>query len=102
MAERLAVAMRVPNADSYFLVGLFSLVDALLNVPMPEAIQLLPFSKQIREGLLNHEGPMGSVLRCVLAYENGNWTDARCGSLEAATIRQCYLEGISAARSMPK
>jgi c-di-GMP phosphodiesterase len=102
MAERLAAAMGAPNADSYFLVGLFSLVDALLNVPMTEAIQLLPFSKQIREGLLNHEGPMGSVLRCVLAYESGNWNDAHCGSLEPATIRQCYLDAIAAAKKMPK
>jgi EAL and modified HD-GYP domain-containing signal transduction protein len=102
MAERLAAAIGVPNSDSYFLVGLFSLIDALLNVPMPEAIQLLPFSKQIREGLLNHEGSMGSVLRCVLAYESGNWNDARCGSLEPAAIRQCYLDAIAAARKMPK
>jgi EAL and modified HD-GYP domain-containing signal transduction protein len=102
MAERLAVAMGVPNSDSYFLVGLFSLVDALLNVPMAEAIQLLPFSKQIREGLLNHEGSMGSVLLCVLAYESGNWDEARCGSLEPAAIRQCYLDAIAAARKMPK
>ena len=60
------------------MVGLFSLIDALLNVPMPDAIQLLPFSKEVREALLTQSGPLGSALSCVLAYESGNWSDISC------------------------
>ena len=51
MCEGIAVAMGVSNPDSYYMVGLFSVVDALLNVTLPEAIQLLPFSRQVREAL---------------------------------------------------
>jgi c-di-GMP phosphodiesterase len=102
MAERLALAMSVVQAESYYMVGLFSVVDALLNVPMPEAIQLLPFSKQVREALVSHEGPMGDVLACILAYESGTWNDVHCGNLDAATIRQCYLDAIASAKKLPK
>jgi EAL and modified HD-GYP domain-containing signal transduction protein len=102
MAELLALAIGEKNPASHYMVGLFSPVDALLNIPMPEAIQLLPFSRPVREALVTHEGPMGSVLSCVLAYESGNWKDVRCGRLDAATIRQTYLDAISAARQMAK
>jgi EAL and modified HD-GYP domain-containing signal transduction protein len=102
MCEGLALAMGYQNPDSYHMVGLFSVVDALLNVTMPDAIQLLPFSRQVREALVNHGGQMGSVLSCVLDYESGDWDDVRCGDLDAATIRQCYMDAISAAQKMPK
>jgi EAL and modified HD-GYP domain-containing signal transduction protein len=101
MAECLATSMGAGKPETYYMAGLFSLVGALLNVPMPEAIQLLPFSKQLRQALLSFEGPMGSVLRCVLAYESGDWDNSRCGGLAAATIRQCYLDAIASARKMP-
>jgi Predicted signal transduction protein containing EAL and modified HD-GYP domains len=102
MAERLALSMSETQPESYYMVGLFSVVDALLNVPMPEAIQLLPFSKQVREALVSHEGPMGDVLACVLAYESGTWNEVRCGNLGAETIRQCYLDAIAASQKLPK
>jgi EAL and modified HD-GYP domain-containing signal transduction protein len=101
MSEGLAVAMGVPKPDSYYMVGLFSLVDALLNITMPEAILLLPFPKQVRDALLSHEGQLGSVLRCVIDYENGNWDGVCRSNVDAATIRQCYLDAISAAQKMP-
>ena len=102
MAEGLATAMGVKNVDTYYMVGLFSLVDAMLNVPMSEAIQLLPFSKEIRDALLKQEGSCGSVLKCVLSYETGDWNQVSSIGLDAATIRRCYLDSVSAARNMPK
>jgi c-di-GMP phosphodiesterase len=102
MAERLAIGLGAKNPDTFYMIGLFSLVDALLNLPMPEAIQLLPFSKEVREALLTQSGTLGSVLKCVLAYENGNWSDIRCGDLDASAIKQCYLDSIATAEAMPK
>ena len=78
------------------------MVDALLNVTLPEAIQLLPFSRQVREALLNHEGQMGSVLKCVLDYERGDWEGVILSNLDPVTVRQSYLDAISAAQKMPK
>jgi len=102
MAERLAVALDQPKPDSFFMAGLFSVVDALLDLPMSEAIELLPFAKPIREALVNLDGPIGQVLSCIIAYELGNWNEVHCGNLETAAIRQCYTDSISAVRKMPK
>ena len=102
MAERLAVELGARNPDTFYMVGLFSLIDALLNVPMTEAIQLLPFSKEVREALLTQSGLLGSALNCVLSYESGNWSGISCGDLDAATIQRCYLDSIAIAETMPK
>jgi len=102
MAESLALAMGEKNTDTHYMVGLFSLVDALLNVPMAEATQLLPFSSEVREALISLGGRCGHVLKCVLSYERGNWSDVSCGDLDAAAIRYCYLVSIAAAHEMLK
>jgi EAL and modified HD-GYP domain-containing signal transduction protein len=95
MAELLARALKVPNVDSYFTVGMFSVLDALLDLPMAEAIHLLPFSDAVRSALLRQEGAMGSMLRAVTAYEVGNWRGAKCEDLSFGVIRDCYLEAVS-------
>jgi c-di-GMP-related signal transduction protein len=102
MAELLAIAQRWPNPDAYFTVGLFSVVDALLDRPMPDALDLLPFNDEIRGALLRREGKMGAVLRCVWAYETANWNDVECGNLSLFTIRKCYLESLAFALEVTK
>lgn len=102
MAESLAVAMGVADPDTYYMVGLFSLVDALLNVPMSEATQLLPFSSNVRDALINLGGTYGSVLKCVLAYERGDWAGVTCGNLDPGAIRHCYLVSVAGAGQMLK
>ena len=102
MAESLAQAMGEKHTDTYYMVGLFSLVDALLNVPMPEATQLLPFSGDVREALISLGGRCGAVLKCVLSYESGNWSDVSCGDLDTAAIRHSYMVSIAAAHQMLK
>ena len=99
MAERLATSQGAPNPESYFLAGLLSVIDALLNMSMAQAIELLPVAAAIGEALVRGTGPMGDTLRCVLAYERGQWSNVRCGQLSLTTIRQCYLDSLVAARA---
>jgi len=100
MSEQLATSMGEKNPDSYFTAGLFSVLDALLDLPMNEAIGMLPLSESIRRAILYHEGTMGAVLKCVLAYETGKWNEARCGDLSPQVLRNCYLESTTAARDL--
>lgn len=57
--------------DVAFMVGTFSLLDALLNLPMPEIIEQLPLPEQVRLALVEHEGPLGKLLHALAS------TDAR-------------------------
>jgi EAL and modified HD-GYP domain-containing signal transduction protein len=98
MIQRLAVAQGLENPESYFTVGLSSVVDALLDLDMSTAMELLPFSKSIREALVNHEGPMGAALKCALSYETAQWDEVRSSGFSPEIVRQCYLEAIFASQ----
>jgi EAL and modified HD-GYP domain-containing signal transduction protein len=100
MAERLAQAMRAKSPESYFLVGLFSVMDAMLDLPMKKAAELVPLALPIREALTGLRGLMGMALACVLAYEAGEWIKVRYGNLTPEIIRQSYLDSIIASKEL--
>jgi EAL and modified HD-GYP domain-containing signal transduction protein len=62
------------DADGYFTAGLFSVVDALMDVSLIELLRQLPFSQEIMDALLRYENPKGELLHGVLAYERGDFT----------------------------
>lgn len=59
------------NGSELFLLGLFSLIDALLDVPMDQMMEKLPLSDAIKEALIRGEGPYAPFLTAVIAYEKG-------------------------------
>jgi c-di-GMP phosphodiesterase len=96
MCELMAKAKGERQTDSYFLVGLFSILDALMDLPMPEALGSLPLSDDIGNALLHQKGPLGEVLKLTLAYERGQWDyvlKTKTG-LKAEAIGAAYLEAV--------
>lgn len=55
--------------NEYFTVGLLSVLDALLDVPMAEVVQELPFADEVRAALSSHAGVLGATLARVIDYE---------------------------------
>jgi len=95
MAERLCEAAGQMNSDVAFTVGLFSTLDAMLDLPMDEVLDTLGLADELTGALgQEHEGSLGEVLQCVLAYERGEWDRARYRSLPPSEIRLCYLDAI--------
>ena len=94
MCELLARANHVENASSYFTVGLFSTLDALLGTPLDRVVKRLPLSQEIQDALLDGKGPMGEALRCVLAYERGDWAAVDCFGLTRAAIKTAFLDAV--------
>ncbi|MDT7041401.1 EAL and HDOD domain-containing protein [Candidatus Nitronereus thalassa] len=95
MCEQLALAHHVQEVDHYFTVGLFSILDGLLDQPMNDIISILPLDTDIRKALLKQEGVLGRTLECVLAYERGDWDTVLCHGVEVETVKAAYLESIS-------
>jgi EAL and modified HD-GYP domain-containing signal transduction protein len=56
-----------------FTLGLFSLIDAIMDESMDTLLDKLPFSKDISNALLSSAGEMSEYLNLVRAYETGNW-----------------------------
>ncbi|SEI60437.1 EAL and modified HD-GYP domain-containing signal transduction protein [Allopseudospirillum japonicum] len=73
MCELIAESLKVPDSESYFTVGLLSLLDALLERPLVDLLESLPLAKPIKQALLEHSGPRGEVLSWVIAYEKADW-----------------------------
>lgn len=94
MCERLAQMLGVKDVDSFFTIGLFSNLDAVMDQTLSELIEPLPLSVLIKQALLEHDGVMGAVLGCVLAYEEGDWDRVLLNGLTSQQIRQSYAEAL--------
>lgn len=94
MCELMAEALRRTDAETFFMVGLFSILDALLDQPMEAVIKMLPLADDVNLALLRHEGDSGRMLACVLAYERGDWEGASCPGLAHRTVMDAYLDAV--------
>ena len=59
-----------------FLLGLCSLLDAILDKPLEEAIADLPLPADVKGALLGDDNVPRQILDVVIAYENGQWDEA--------------------------
>jgi EAL and modified HD-GYP domain-containing signal transduction protein len=100
MCERLAAALNIKPREIFFTVGLFSLLDALLDCSMTIILESLPLSPTVQKALLQSYGPAGEALSCVVAYEQGRWNQVRFGKLSRKAIRDCYLESLAWVRQL--
>ena len=101
MCELLANKLSYEKTESYFLTGLFSSLDALLDIAIDEALSMLPVCSEVQQAISSGEGNMGKVLNCSIAYEMGDWEKVQLCPLDKTEIRDTYFEAISwAQRSM--
>jgi EAL and modified HD-GYP domain-containing signal transduction protein len=72
MCEELARAARL-KPEAAFTVGLFSLLDALMDMPLDNLVAALPLAPEISEAITHRRGELGALLRTVECYERGDW-----------------------------
>ena len=65
------------DGGGLFTVGMFSLIDAMIDVSLEEVTEELPFPNEMRVALLRHAGPMGRILDAATALEGGYFGDAK-------------------------
>lgn len=94
MCERLATQAGLIDAESFFTVGLFSILDSLLDAPMAVILEPLPLSPEIVNALTTGEGVYGEALRCVTSYETCDWAHVTFQTLDRDTIGGIYLDSI--------
>jgi EAL and modified HD-GYP domain-containing signal transduction protein len=95
MCQQLGSAMYQRNLDQFFTVGLLSLIDALVDKPMEEALQPLPLIAEVKDALLENKGLMGEALNCVQAYERCDWEHTSFAKLDEKKIRDAYLTSVA-------
>lgn len=56
-----------------FLMGMFSLIDALTDSPMSEVLERLPLKIDVKKALLGEMCPFRTVHDTIVSYERGEW-----------------------------
>jgi len=67
------------DVSELLLMGLFSLIDAMLDKTRENIMQNLPLSKNIKQALIETKGELVDYLKFVSYYETANWDP--CGSI---------------------
>src|SRR5437660_1473264 len=94
MCEKICESLKMKGTELCFLLGLFSVLDAILDQPMGDVVHSLPLSPDAVQALLRYEGPLGSVLRTVIAYEQQDWDNVDCRGMDQETIRRTYAQAL--------
>ena len=95
MCESLAGRQGVGKCEKFYTVGLFSVLDAMLGIPMKKVVTELPLADDIGSALANFEGALGGALKCVIAYERADWRNVHWMGLTREDIGDAYFEALS-------
>jgi len=72
LCEHLAPHLHQDPLEQY-LIGLFSLLEAILQTPMDAILKALPLRPPIRAALLGEQNSVGGPLSLAKSYETGDW-----------------------------
>lgn len=98
MCETVAIASGDRRADAFFIVGLFSMLDAVLRAPMADLLRQVDLSREVNEALLERSGPYAPVLNLVEAFERGDWDTvgsiATTLGIDSSVVTESYADAI--------
>lgn len=98
-AENLApiFSMAIQSSE-LFLMGLFSVLDVILDMPMKDALETIKVSKNISDALVYHKGIFAFPLEFILQYENANWQEVSrlmiVHNIEMQPVYDAYLNAL--------
>jgi EAL and modified HD-GYP domain-containing signal transduction protein len=94
----LAARLTWRDTTEQYLLGLFSMLPAMLEVPMEEAISGLPLRAEIQEALLGVRNSDRCLLCWMESSESGNWSHcdmvANKKGLEQMQLMQCAADAM--------
>ncbi|MBU1171541.1 MAG: HDOD domain-containing protein [Proteobacteria bacterium] len=81
-----------------FTLGLFSLIDAILDQPMERIMENLPLSESLKDALVCEKGPLADILKVSVCFEKGDWDNvaAQCRklNLDAGCLPGLYKDSV--------
>ncbi|OUL58044.1 EAL and HDOD domain-containing protein [Pseudoalteromonas ulvae] len=97
--ELVALKVAPASSGSAFLLGLFSLIDAILDKPMDDIAHSLPINEDVQAGLLAKPGVLTTILNLIKAYESGSWWASKKACQQARlaedALPQYYQQAIA-------
>lgn len=75
-AENLASSFEIAGLSAEaFLMGLFSVLDVILDKDMSEALQIVRVPKNVNRALVDQSGVLAPLYDFILSYEKANWQE---------------------------
>lgn len=104
-AENLAPAFSLAiQSSELFLMGLFSVLDVILEIPMEEALEKVQVSGPIKDALLERKGPFAKVLDFITEYESAGWQEVSrqmiVHDISMQQIYDAYIDSLTWYRNM--
>lgn len=76
LAELIASKINLEDRKSEaFLLGIFSMIDIIINMPISDLINDLPLNEDVKLALLGEENNFKDILDIIKAYEKGDWNN---------------------------
>ena len=93
-----------PQRSDLFLMGLLSVTDAILDLPMNQIVSSLPLSAEVSTALSGGANRFRDIYEALLAYERADWKKLACGATEVGLaedlIPECYLSATKRAAAI--
>ena len=104
-AEKLSVLFGMDNRSTEaFLLGLFSLIDTVLEKPVYDIIEPLPLHDDIKCAMIGGNNTFHEILRLIKHYELGNWDIVidieEQNHLSSERVNDYYLAAVSEATNL--
>ncbi|MDD5227543.1 MAG: HDOD domain-containing protein [Methylococcales bacterium] len=94
MCELLAKIVE-QKTGNFFLIGMLSALDSILDISLEDALAQLPLGDDIVDAILHHEGVGGEALSCVLNYEHWDTGAIAFSNVDQSIIGETYIESIN-------
>ena len=94
MCELLGKTLGDRQPESYFLIGLLSVLDAIMDIPMAQVVESLSLSVELTDALVYREGKLGRVLASVIAAEGGNWDNVEGLGLSPDVWQNIFFDSL--------
>jgi EAL and modified HD-GYP domain-containing signal transduction protein len=100
LCESLAASAGLAHrVEDLFIMGMFSLIDAILDRELAEILNDLPIAGDIKAALLDGNNSLHNVYQYVLAYEDADWEQLSMHASKLGTdenlLPQLYIDAIN-------
>jgi EAL and modified HD-GYP domain-containing signal transduction protein len=87
-----------PQAPDFFLMGMFSVIDALLDMSMADILPKLPLATPVAQALKGEAGIFKTAKDTIVAYEKGDWStfaaNAKCLGLDTRLMPVLFTDSL--------
>ena len=90
--ELLGKAARKDDLNAYFTVGLFSVLDALMDATMEDIVVQLAVTEDMSNALTAHRGAKGEALKIAVALERGKTETLDLEALPSELLAEMHRE----------